>query len=63
MNMYFCNKCGTRLWHQRDGKELISVKGGCIEGLDWSRAIHIWTSEAVVPIPEGVERFEKEPDD
>jgi len=38
------------------------VKGGCIEGLDWSKAKHIWCKRAMVPIPEGVERAEEEPE-
>lgn len=33
----------------------MSVKGGCIEGLDWTKAIHIWAKNAMVPIPEGSE--------
>lgn len=36
-------------------KNVVSVKGGCIEGLDWTKAIHIWTKSAMVPIPEGSE--------
>jgi len=38
----------------------VSVKGGCIEGLDWKKAIHIWTSSAMVPIPEGSETHSEE---
>ena len=38
----------------------MSVKGGCIEGLDWSKAIHIWTKSAMVPIPEGSEAHSEE---
>lgn len=40
----------------------MSVKGGCIDGLDWKKAIHLWTKSAMVPIPEGSESFEEEPD-
>jgi len=39
------------------------VKGGCIEGLDWSNVKHIWCKRAMVPIPEGVERSEEEPEE
>ena len=42
----------------------VSVKGGVLEGLDGdvlTTATHIWTKSAVVPIPEGMERFEGEP--
>lgn len=41
-------------------KNVISVKGGCISGLDWSKAIHIWTNSAMVPIPEGSESHSEE---
>lgn len=41
-------------------KNVISVKGGCLEGLDWSRAIHIWTKSAMIPIPEGAESYSEE---
>jgi hypothetical protein len=34
---------------------VVSVKGGCIDGLDWKNAVHIWTKSAMVPIPEGSE--------
>ncbi len=44
----------------RQGKNVVSVKGGCIEGLDWERAIHIWTKSAMVPIPEGSETHSEE---
>ncbi|KAL2165385.1 hypothetical protein VTH06DRAFT_683 [Thermothelomyces fergusii] len=54
---YFCKGCGTRLIHTISGKKFVSVKGGCIEGLDWESAIHIWTRSAMVPIPEGVEAY------
>ncbi|KAK4245365.1 Mss4-like protein [Corynascus novoguineensis] len=54
---YFCKRCGTRLLHTIPGKNVVSVKGGCIEGLDWKSAIHIWTKSAMVPIPEGSETY------
>lgn len=46
LNCYFCKACGTRLIHSTPGKEVVSVKGGCIEGLDWSKAKHIWCKRA-----------------
>jgi hypothetical protein len=46
-----------------DKRKVVSVKGGCIEGLDWKNAKHIWTKNALVPIPEGVEKYEEEPPD
>ncbi len=39
---------------------MVSVKGGCLEGLDWKKAIHIWTKLAMVPIPEGSESHSEE---
>lgn len=50
-------------WKGEVALETVSVKGGCVEGLRWEGAAHIWTSEAVVPVPEGVEKWEFEPDD
>ncbi|KAJ2989204.1 hypothetical protein NUW58_g3588 [Xylaria curta] len=58
---YFCQRCGTRLIHTTPGKSVVSVKGGCIEGLDWATAIHIWTKSAMVPIPESSESYSEEP--
>ena len=57
----FCSKCGSRLMHRAIGEEYLSVKGGCLEGLDLKGAVHIWCREAVVEVPEGVERYEEEP--
>ncbi|KAI1279276.1 glutathione-dependent formaldehyde-activating [Xylaria sp. FL0933] len=58
---YFCQRCGTRLIHTTPGKNVVSVKGGCLNGLDWGTAIHIWTKSAMVPIPEGSESHSEEP--
>lgn len=57
MECYFCNSCGTRIAHMTvmpDGttKPQLSVKGGCLEGLDATNAKHIYTRNAVVPVPE-----------
>jgi len=62
LNCFFCKACGTRLIHSTPGKQFVSVKGGCIEGLDWGSAKHIWCKRAMVPIPEGVEQSEEEPE-
>jgi hypothetical protein len=64
MHSYFCTRCGSRLLHTRDGVGSVSVRGGALEGLSdelVARAIHIWTSEAVVRIPDGVQTFAEEP--
>ncbi|KAL8284762.1 hypothetical protein RB597_002021 [Gaeumannomyces tritici] len=52
---YFCKICGTRMIHTTPTKNVVSIKGGCISGLDWKKAVHIWTRSAMVPIPEGSE--------
>lgn len=51
---------GKRLTPIGKTKNVVSVKGGCIEGLDYSKAIHIWTQNAMVPIPEGAESHSQE---
>ncbi|KAM0722236.1 hypothetical protein Q7P37_001677 [Cladosporium fusiforme] len=66
MRCYFCNVCGSRLMHARDGVASVSVKGGCLQALNAEMiegAVHIWTKEAVVEIPEGARTFEGEPPD
>ncbi|KAK3385257.1 Mss4-like protein [Podospora didyma] len=62
MDCYFCKTCGTRIMHRTiepDGtpRKVVSIKGGIVEGLDWRGARHIFTDDAVVPIPDGVESF------
>ena len=47
--------------HRAEDEKVVVVKGGCLDGLDVSNAVHIWCKEAIVPIPDGVERFEEEP--
>ncbi len=75
MECLFCKNCGTRLIHRfRDvvpspgdkpsPSATSSVKGGCLVDLDAAMmrdAIHIWCQHAIVPIPEGVERWEQAP--
>ena len=63
---YFCNKCGSRILHAQiveDGDpKVVAVKGGLLEGLDWTNGKHIFCRSAVVAIPDGVEKWEAEPD-
>lgn len=40
---------------------MVAVKGGVLDGLDFKGAKHIYCRSAVVPIPEGVERWEADP--
>jgi hypothetical protein len=49
--------------HKVKEKNTVSIKGGCVDGLVWKDATHIWCADAVVVIPEGVERWDGEPDD
>ncbi|KAJ4412463.1 hypothetical protein N0V82_008782 [Gnomoniopsis sp. IMI 355080] len=63
---YFCNICGVRVLHRKrnaDGSETsnVSVKGGLVDGLDWSQGEHIFTDTAVFPIPPGAIRWEGTP--
>lgn len=75
MESLFCESCGARLLYRfRDHVPAprekpgpmarTNVKGGCLQGLDadmMRNAIHIWCKEAIVPIPEGVEKWDEEP--
>ena len=68
MHCYFCKTCGSRMFHSvanPDGtpsKSTVSIKGGVIEGLDWSDAKHIWTKRAVVPVPEEAQQWRESPE-
>ncbi|KAF2853726.1 hypothetical protein T440DRAFT_287208 [Plenodomus tracheiphilus IPT5] len=63
---YFCSKCGSRILHAQivegGNPEVVAVKGGLLEDLNWKDAKHIFCRSAVVPIPHGVDRWEAEPD-
>lgn len=61
LDCYFCSVCGSRLLHKVEGEKTVAVKGGCLSGLDVSKAVHIWCREAVVPIPPGHLCFDGEP--
>ncbi|MCZ6617926.1 MAG: GFA family protein [Gammaproteobacteria bacterium] len=62
----FCPNCGSRLWHESEGRsEWVSIKGGTLDDSpDISTAIHIWTSRKLpgVDIPDDVRQFPEEPD-
>lgn len=58
LECYFCKVCGVRVIHRcilKNGtaKATLSVKGGCVDGLSWEGAKHIWTRTARIPVPEG----------
>lgn len=53
---YFCKCCGVRVLHRPilpDGtaKPMLSVKGGCVEGLTLEGAKHVYVRSALVPVP------------
>ncbi|KIW33412.1 uncharacterized protein PV07_00264 [Cladophialophora immunda] len=65
---YYCKRCGTRIMNVSVApsgmSSHVAVKGGCLEGIDgdiFSKATHIWTKSALVPIPEGAESYPEEP--
>jgi hypothetical protein len=66
MHCYFCPKCGSRTFHVAylpDGRmrDMVSVKGGCVDGLDWAGVRHIFTRSAVIEIPKDAEQYETLP--
>jgi hypothetical protein len=61
----FCPACGTRLWREGAGWEVLSVKGGTLDRPpDLSDAIHIWTSRKLpgVVVPDGARQYAMEPE-
>jgi hypothetical protein len=64
MSCVFCAVCGSRLWHERDGIDTISVKAGSLDAaVDFSRAIHIWMSRKLpgLVLPQDAEQYAEEP--
>ncbi|KAJ5455319.1 Glutathione-dependent formaldehyde-activating enzyme/centromere protein V [Penicillium sp. IBT 31633x] len=75
MECVFCKNCGARLFHryrdfvpapgeQPDLTAITSVKGGCLEDMSkemLQNAVHIWCEEAIIDIPEGVEKWDQGP--
>jgi hypothetical protein len=63
----FCPQCGSRLWHERSGVAgTVSIKAGSLdEAVDFSTAIHIWTSRKLpgLVIPPDAEQYPEEPPD
>ena len=47
--------------HKSKGEDQCSVKGGCLEGLTIKRAVHIWSKEAIIDTPAGLETYDEEP--
>ncbi|KAJ5520361.1 Glutathione-dependent formaldehyde-activating enzyme/centromere protein V [Penicillium fimorum] len=75
MECLFCKNCGARLLHrfrdavpapgeQPEFSAITNVKGGCLEDLNKEMlrtAVHIWCQEAIIDIPEGVEKWDQAP--
>ncbi|KAL0936762.1 glutathione-dependent formaldehyde-activating enzyme [Colletotrichum truncatum] len=66
MDCYFCRVCGSRIFHhvrESDGtrRSTVSIKGGSIKGLNFKKGKHIWTNNAVIPVPEGAESWPESP--
>jgi len=60
----FCENCGSRIVHYIEGQPNFTLKA-CVEGLTkemMDKAVHIWVKRAIVPVPEGAETWEEEPD-
>ena len=61
---FFCPTCGSRLWHESVGGGDFSIKAGSLDQpVDFSTAIHIWTSRKLPGevIPPGAQQFPEEP--
>jgi hypothetical protein len=61
----FCPDCGSRVWHQRAGRDTITVKGGSLDDpVDLASAMHIWTVRKLpgILIPESAVQFARNPD-
>ena len=60
----FCPACGSRLWHQSRGEDMLSVKGGALDApVDIRDAVHLWTTRSLpgVVIPADARQFAEEP--
>lgn len=62
-----CASCGSRLWSEPPRlPDLLTLRPGSLDDKSWLQPVaHIWTRSAQpwVVIPEGVLRYEKNPDD
>ena len=64
LDCVFCNICGSRVWHATSGEDVVSIKGGSLDGpVDLTGAMHIWTSRkmAGVMIPDDAIQYAEEP--
>lgn len=65
VHCYFCDTCGTRVWHgDKESEPMLKVRAGTLDDpIDFSKAIQLWTSKAApgVVFPEGVPTFDGNP--
>ena len=66
MDCYFCRGCGNRMFNRLrtpDGQPMpnVSIKGGCVENLDWTGGKHIYVCSAVLDIPAEWEQYQTMP--
>ncbi|MGD9512321.1 MAG: GFA family protein [Geminicoccaceae bacterium] len=64
LHCHFCAVCGSRLWHEDPGRDVLTVKGGSLDRpADLRSAIHIWTSRKLpgIVIPADAVQFPEEP--
>jgi hypothetical protein len=65
MRCAFCPDCGSRLWHEPEAGDYLTIKAGSLdEPVDISKAIHIWTKSKLsgTVIPPGAQCFPEEPE-
>ena len=62
----FCSHCGSRVWHEgEEPADTLTLKAGSLDQpVDFSTAIHIWTSRKLpgMVIPADAQQFLLEPD-
>src|SRR5437762_1997358 len=59
LHCQFCPNCGSRVWHDSEPDDTVSIKGGTFdEPVDLTNAMHIWTTRKLrgVVIPEHVQQ-------
>lgn len=64
LHCHFCARCGSRVWHESEGRDTVSIKGGTFDArVDLTNAFHIWTSRrlAGVVIPPAAKQYPEEP--
>jgi hypothetical protein len=65
-NYRVCSRCTTRLWTERQDRDIAIVRAGTLSNTSWLRPVaHLWTRSAQpwFIFPEGVARYETQPQD